>query len=183
MIKATFVGITTEKEYPKVVNFSDFDEVIIKTECPSIYERYIQASKARNEIVYVQDDDCIVDYNELFKQYNGELTNAMTLKHHEHYKPMDMTLVGWGCFFPKKALINIGKYASVYGVDAHLMREADRIFTYLTQPHNTIIMPHEDLPQINRMSNTDPMHYEYVKQVWEKLKLIPSPKKDTQKMV
>lgn len=173
MIKATAVLITTEAEYPKgLVNILDFDEIIIKTKCPNIYERYIQASKARNEIVYVQDDDAIVDYKELFKHYNGQLTNGITERHHNWYKDKGMTLVGWGCFFPKKDLINMGKYASLYGVDSYLLREADRIFTFLNQPHNTIIMDHQDLPQINRMSTTDPKHYEYIKQVLEKLKMI-----------
>lgn len=173
MIKATAILITTEKEYPKgLVNFMDFDEVIIKTECPNIYERYIQASKARNDIVYVQDDDCTVDYKELFKHYDGRITNTMTPGHQQRYEPLGMTLVGWGCFFPKKILINMGKYASKYGVDAHMLRESDRIFTYLNQPFNTIIMPHQDLPQDNRMSTTDPLHYVYIDQVREKLKNV-----------
>ena len=172
-MKVTFVGITTEKEYPKgLVDFADFDEVLIKTESPSVYERYILASKARNDIVYVQDDDCIVDYKELFKHYNGQITNSMTINHQSHYEPLDMTMVGWGCFFPKIMLKNIGKYASVYGVDAHLLREADRIFTYLNKPFNTQIMEHQDLPQVNRMSTTDPQHYKYIPEVREKLKRL-----------
>lgn len=174
MIKATAVLITTQKEYPKgLVNFDDFEEVIVVTECPNIYGRYIAAMKARNEIVYLQDDDCITDYKKLFESYNGQLTNAITLNHFEWYKQKGgITLVGWGCFFPKKMLTNIGKYVDKYGVDDHLLREADRIFTFLNQPHNTLIMPHEDLPQVNRMSTTDPNHYLYIDQVLEKLRLL-----------
>lgn len=178
MIPATAVLITTAKEYPQgLINFEDFDEVLIKTECPSIYDRYILASKARNQIIYLQDDDCIVDYKDLFKSYNGQITNTMTPGHYANYREKGMTLVGWGCFFPKKMLQNISNYSGVYGVDAHLLREADRIFTYLNQPFNTIITPHEDLPQENRMSTTDPMHYEYVNQVLEKLRQLNNLKK------
>lgn len=174
MIKATAILITREKEYPKgLIDFNDFDEVLIKTESPSVYERYVLASKARNDVVYVQDDDCITDYKKLFESYDGRLTNAMTERHNEWYKLKGgITLVGWGCFFPKKMLINMSKYVDNYGIDSHFLREADRIFTYLNQPHNTLIMPHEDMPQVNRMSTTDPYHYIYIDQVLEKLRLI-----------
>src|SRR5260221_4549314 len=172
MIKATFIGITTQKEYPKEIDTSEFDEVLIKTESPSIYERYILASKARNEIIYVQDDDCIVDYNELWKHYNGQITNGITQNHLDKYKETGVTLVGWGCFIHKKMLINIGKYASKYGVDVHLLREADRIFTYLNQPFNSIIMNHEDFtPQMNRMWNEN-NHWTSMNEAIEKLHTI-----------
>lgn len=175
MIKATFVGITREKEYPKEIDTSMFDEVIIKTECPSIYERYIQAMKARNEIVYVQDDDCIVDVEQLFKAYNGQLTNSMTEHHVNWYRERapGITLVGWGCFFPKKILTSLSRYVDKYGVDAHLLREADRIFTYLNQPHNTLIMAHKDFSRQDsgRMWN-ESAHWESMAQALEKLRLI-----------
>lgn len=177
MIKATCVLITRDKEYPQVVldhvNSFGFDEVIVKTESPSVYERYVQSCKARNEVVYVQDDDAIVDIQALWDAYNGQLTNGMTENHNNWYKTKGgITLVGWGCFFPKKMLDSFHKYVDMYGKDEHLLREADRIFTYLNQPHNTIIMSHEDLPQVNRMSTTDPNHYVYIDQVLEKLRLI-----------
>jgi hypothetical protein len=51
-------------------------------------------------------------------------------------------------------LKNIGKYASVYGVDEHLLREADRIFTFVNKPFNSVIMEHKDFTeQSNRMWN------------------------------
>lgn len=154
MIKATFVGITREKEYPKEIDTSGFDEVLIKTESPSVYERYILASKARNELIYVQDDDCIVDYQALFGHYNGQITNGMTQHHLDYYRDKGVTLVGWGCFFPKTMLKNMGRYASVYGVDEHMLREADRIFTYFNKPFNSVVMDHKDFTeQTQRMWN------------------------------
>lgn len=174
MIKATAVLITTKDKYPEgLVNFEDFEEVIVVPNCPNIYGRYVAALKARNDIVYFQDDDCIVDYKKLFESYDGRLTNTMTERHFEWYKQKGgITLVGWGCFFPKKMLMSFGKYVDKYGVDAHLLREGDRIFTYLNQPHNTLIMPHQDMAQDNRMSTTDPNHYLYIDQVLEKLRLL-----------
>lgn len=167
------VLITKEREYPLDLKpFHEFfDEVLVKRESPSVYERYELAKYARNETIFVQDDDAIVDFKELFKHYDGRLTNGITEHHTRFYEDTGITLVGWGCFFPKEMLLNMDKYISKYGKDAHLLREADRIFTFLNQPHNSVIMKHTDLPQVGRMSH-DPSHFKYILEVLEKLRAL-----------
>ena len=174
-MQITFVGITTEKEYPKeILDSIDgfFDEVLIRTESPSVFQRYLLAEKAKNDIIYVQDDDCIVDIKELWKHYNGQLTNGITEHHLNAYKGSGVTLVGWGCFFPKEMLKNLGQYIDRYGVDKHLLREADRIFTYLNKPFNTIVTPHSDFkPQVGRMWN-EGNHWSSMAEAIEKCRLL-----------
>jgi len=166
------VLITKEKVYPQNVldrlETGFFDEIIIKTESASVYQRYLTAKEAKSDIIYVQDDDCFLNYQDLFKKYNGKITNGMTQQHQDYYLPLNCTLVGWGCFFPKSMLDVFDKYIKIYGEDAHLLREADRIFTYLNQPFNSIVMRHEDLPQIDRMS-LEPDHYNSLHEVLKKL--------------
>jgi hypothetical protein len=170
-MKITGVFITKEKEYPKEIDTSGFDEVIIKTESQHVYQRYLSAAEAKNDIIYVQDDDCILDWRELLKHYDGRLTNGITAHHKAAYEGTGITLVGWGCFFPKVMLGVFPQYIDRWGVDPMLLREADRVFTYLNQPHNTIIMPHEDIRQVERMSH-EPLHYAYQRQVLRKLRTI-----------
>lgn len=172
--KITAILITKNKEYPQIIldRLVGFDEIIIKTESPSVYTRYLEAAKARNEIVYVQDDDCFTNHQELFSFYDGRLTNSITPHHFAAYKDTGATLVGWGCYFPKKALDVFQKYINKYGHDFHLNREADRIFTVLNQPFNTKIMPHEDLPQTADRMSFEPMHYEWAKQAIRKASLL-----------
>ena len=172
--KITAVLITKHKDYPKIIldRLVGFDEIIIKTECPNIYTRYLEAAKAKNEIIYVQDDDCFVNHQELGLHYDGRLTNSMTPHHFQAYKDTGATLVGWGCFFPKEALNVFHKYIDKYGIDHHLYREADRIFTVLNQPHNTIIMPHEDLPQTAERMSFEPNHYIWASEAIQKTKLL-----------
>ena len=124
--KITAVLITKHKDYPKIIldRLVGFDEIIIKTECPNIYTRYLEAARAKNDIIYVQDDDCFVNYQELFSKYDGRLTNSLTPHHFNAYKDTGATLVGWGCFFPKKMLEVFGRYIAKYGEDFHLFREA-----------------------------------------------------------
>ena len=170
-MKVTAILITKHKEYP--IKLEGFDEVIIVTECPNIYTRYLTAMKAKNEIIYVQDDDCIVDYEELFKHYDGRLTNSMTEHHLNQYKDSGVSLVGWGCFFPKSMLSVFDKYIAKYGPDDfHLKREADRIFTYMNQPHNSIVMPHQDLEQTPDRMSFEPKHYQWAREATVKCRII-----------
>lgn len=100
----------------------------------------------------------------------------------EKYDAMGCTLVGWGCFFPKSMLNVFDKYKRAYnpphGEDPHLLREADRIFTYLNKPFNTIIMPHEDLFQNedDRMSSPKNVefHFQSANEALRKCSLLSS---------
>lgn len=171
MIKATCVLITKKSEYPKEVLASlDFDEVLIETECPSIYRRYELALKAKNDLIYVQDDDCIVDPQLIFEKYYGLITNAMTPHHFEAYKNTGITLVGWGAFFPKH-MIDFTKYLEKYPKDDLFLSQTDRIFTYLNQPFNSIVMDIQHLPtavEPGRMS-TSPDHWDNLAKIKERL--------------
>jgi len=175
MEDVTAVLITREVEYPEIVlerlTCTDFfKDIIIVTECPSVYHRYLAAAKAKNDIIYVQDDDCLVNYQVLFQKYNGWITNAMTLPFVEKYKDTGCTLVGWGCYFPKSMLSVFDRYIAKYGIDKHLLREADRIFTYLNQPFNTVIQPHEDLNQTPDRMGYQEDHYTSMNEALEKCK-------------
>jgi hypothetical protein len=168
-MKITGVLITKEKEYPQEVLDSllgKFDEVLIETECPSILRRYELALKARNDIIYVQDDDCIVDVDLLKEKYNGQLTNFISEGHQRFYQPSGMTLIGWGALFPK-SMIDFSRYLDKFGASPLFLREADRVFTYLNQPFNSLVTEINHLPSASipgRMYTTN--------EHWETLKLI-----------
>lgn len=148
----------------------EFDEFIVEVNCPSIYRRYELSSTAKNDLVYVQDDDCLIGVKELFEYYNGQLTNAINPHHLEAYKGTGITLVGFGTFFPK-SMVNFTKYLDKYEVDDLFLSQTDRIFTYLNQPHNSIVLPIHHLPratEYGRMSTT-PGHYENLRMIHKRL--------------
>lgn len=171
-MKISAVLITKEKEYPKEIVLEGFDEVLIRTESPDVYTRYLLAHEAKNDIIYVQDDDAIVNYKALKNYYNGRLTNGMTEHHTEAYKGTGITLVGWGCYFPKRMLRVFKRYIEKYGVDANLKRDADRVFTYLNQPHNSVIIPHVDINQDKPRMSHEAQHYNQIPIVLAKLRLL-----------
>jgi len=177
---ATAVLITKEREYPKEIlgSLPAFDEILVETECPSIHRRYELALKAKNDLVYVQDDDCITDVTKLFEAYNGHLTNAMTPHHLEWYRDMGVTLVGFGCFFTKR-MIDFSPYLDEYGINDLFLSQTDRVFTYLNQPHNSVVVGIKNLPSAtapDRMS-TSPGHYENLNKICEQLYNLPKGKK------
>lgn len=175
--KISCVLITQQAEYPEIImqrlDLGLFDEIIVVAESGSVYNRYIAAKQAKNDIIYVQDDDCMVNYAVLFNHYNGHITNTMTLPFQEKYQDMGCTLVGWGCYFPKHMLEVFDRYIVKYGADdPHLLREADRIFTAMNKPWNTVIMPHEDLFQTPDRMGYQPNHYTSAAVAIEKVRAI-----------
>lgn len=176
MEKITAVLIERGPDYPEIIlerlDLGFFDEILVVNDCPSIYHRYLAAKQAKNPIVYVQDSDCLVNYQVLYGHYNGRITNAMPLAFQEKYKDLSCTLVGWGCYFPKSILDSLDGYVSKYGIDDHLLREADRIFTFLNKPWNTITLPHEDLFQTPDRMGFETNHYDSMNQALEKAKAL-----------
>lgn len=178
--KISCVLITRLKEYPEIIlerlDIGDFfDEILIVNESANVYNRYIAAAKAKNDIIYVQDDDCLVNYQHLFKSYNGRITNTMTKEFLKKYEDIPATLLGWGAFFPKSMLSCFDRYIQHYGSDdAHLLREADRIFSTMNRPWNTQIQPHENLESAqssNRMGYQE-NHYKSMDEALEKCKTL-----------
>jgi hypothetical protein len=171
-IPATCVLITREGEYPQEVldSLPLFNEVIIETECPSIYRRYELARKAKNNLIYVQDDDCTINVEELLYFYKGRLTNAITQHHKEYYAGMGVTLVGFGTFFDKR-MIDFSPYLAKYPKDKLFLSQTDRIFTYLNRPFRSVVMDINQLPrgnEPNRMS-TSSDHWDNLAKIRERL--------------
>lgn len=130
------------------------DEIIIwdNTEQNSLmYGRFLAAMTARNETIYVQDDDCIIEnVEELYENYVGHekrrLVNGMKKERISFYRGRD-TLLGWGAFFERSWIACLQMYVDKYGRDAVFHREADRIFTSLLRvPRVTMIADVKDFP-------------------------------------
>lgn len=167
--KVTAVLITREAEYPKDIRLDfPFDEVLVETHCPNLTRRFDLALQARNEVIYVQDDDAQIDIAGLWRHYDGRLTNCMSPGHLQIYNGLSgnrCTLIGWGCFFPKR-LIDFTPWEDAHGpiVGSPFDIEIDRIFTHLAYryqeaAHNTVLMPFRQLSRTRAMSRDNRDHY------------------------
>jgi hypothetical protein len=176
--KVTAVLVTREKEWPADIEMNfPFDDVLVQTESPNLLPRFDLAKQARNEIIYVQDDDAQIDIRRLWRHYDERVTNAITHGHLRIYNELcgnRVTLIGWGCFFPKR-LIDFQPWHDWYG-DLDPI-EIDRIFTHLAYryqeaPHNSVVMPIEQLERPRAISRDNPRHYHDRAEIIRKLEAM-----------
>jgi hypothetical protein len=103
------------------------------------YGRFLAAKKARNDVIYTQDDDCLVkNFRSLLSLYDDTcIVNALTPKAMKKYTGKE-TLLGWGSLFNKYWYRVFDKWIDKYGEDYLMYRGGDRIFTTLVGKHKTI---------------------------------------------
>ena len=160
----TAVLITREFAYPSISLGCSFGETIVETNCPNVFRRYELARRAQHDVIYVQDDDCEIDVATLWLQFDGRLTNAIREHDLQFYRGTGVTLLGFGTFFPK-VMVDFTRWTSRYEMD---LDEADRIFSYLNQPHNSVVMPIRIIERATRMSDR-PDHYDRLRKVMSQL--------------
>ena len=112
------------------------------------YWRYFGALNAKNDIIYVQDDDVIVNnIPELFKTYvdlknqnNEQVVNNITESGAKRYSDYNQTLMGWGSLYPKSSIGILNNYILQYGIDKLFLRDISRIYTGLINKWTNIIV-------------------------------------------
>jgi hypothetical protein len=109
----------------------DADEVIIRRGHGGVWERWEAAMSARHDVVYVQDDDCAVDYAGVIAAYESPRVTCNMLNSHRGDYLDGIALVGWGCVFHKTRLSAFAQYLMKFPEDEIFRREADRVFTGL----------------------------------------------------
>lgn len=87
---------------------------------------------AKNDIIYSQDDDCIINnIQELYDNFDGtKMIVGMKANRFEEYSKFD-SMMGWGAFWDRAWIKVLDKYIAKYGEDYILKREIERIFTAL----------------------------------------------------
>jgi len=113
------------------------------------YGRYTSALKAENDIIYTQDDDCIIqNLDEVYKGFIKDKTRICHsgISDYEKVIPTNiygecqMAMAGWGSFFDKKWISVLDTYINKYGKDKCFLRETDRIFSILLKRHHNFVL-------------------------------------------
>jgi LmbE family N-acetylglucosaminyl deacetylase len=121
-----------------------------------VFGRYVGAQLARNDLVYVQDDDALVPIDLLLRSYRrGERLCNMPdgFAHHPNYA--HFSLIGWGAIFPRADAVEAFEryHAAGHPPDEEFMRRADVVFTTLA-PFRRVDVGHEDLPWATSLNRT-----------------------------
>ena len=99
-----------------------------------VFGRYLGIAEAKNPVIYVQDDDCIVNYhNLLLEAYEPGFVIGSMVYPEECYS--DTTLLGWGALFdrdlPQKAF---DLWSKVYPIDDYFReKECEYAFPMLSR--------------------------------------------------
>lgn len=145
-----------------------FGEIIIGDGTQGVYGRFDAIRRAKFDIVYTQDDDCVVDVPLLLNEWDGHFVSNMRANRAAEYAS-NITLIGWGAMFRKELISVLDKYTKRWGHDALFIRECDRVFTGLTK-HKTVFIEVENLPNAHqgRLGN-DPEHWTYLAQIKQRV--------------
>ena len=123
------------------------------------YGRYAAIEYAKHDVIYFQDDDCIVmpdDLERLTESYEPDVLSALMPPSRVDYT--DTVLIGWGALFDR----HLPEFAFARWTHAgHLAQThrdfnvigADFVFPMLT-PHKRIDGEHEDLPWAHAPNRT-----------------------------
>lgn len=109
------------------------------------YWRYFGALNAKNDIIYVQDDDVYVNnvsnlINTFINLGEWKIVNNITATGKARYDKYGQTLMGRGACYPKSSIGILNKYIQVYGMDDLFLRDISRIYTGLMGRWENIIV-------------------------------------------
>ena len=125
-----------DRDISTVVKSLPFSDVVVwdnsKRNDLKVFGRFHAAViEAKNPIVYVQDDDCIVDIPKLLEHYDPNMVVCnMPANRRKDYQNTGISLIGWGALF-HVSKINFKRYTACFPVDELFYRECDRVFTYI----------------------------------------------------
>lgn len=151
----------------------DADEIIIRRGRQGIWERYEAAMSAHFDVIYTQDDDCVVDAAGVVGAYSpGVVTCNMPPWKRSEY-PDGIALVGWGAVFDRQSFAAFERYQDHFMPDGIFHREADRVFTGLNKL-NLVNVPFEHLPWAHgkdRMG-TEPQHGAALQEIRRRIQVV-----------
>lgn len=127
-----------------VESLTHFDEIIIWDNSKScmdmkVFGRFAGAYCARNNWVYVQDDDCLINSKKLVSDFESikigrdQIYSNFPVDRRLGYLGSGITLIGWGTLFHTHHLQSFDQYLNKFPKDDLFIRECDRVFTYLNR--------------------------------------------------
>lgn len=129
---ATRGDVDLRRILKEIARHKEITEVIVERSATP-YGWYVASSRAKNSIVYYQDDDCVTDIGPVIEAFvPGVIVNAMPRQNAKCY-PGRQTLIGFGSIFEKSLLSVLDGWER----DALFLRESTRVFATLN-PHKTV---------------------------------------------
>lgn len=115
-----------------------FDEIIIQKDAGNrVYTRFEGIMRAKNDVIYTQDDDCIVEnLKELLENYEkGMIVANSDSMSRVKYAQLggNICLIGYGSVFDKKLIDVLDDFKEWIDEKNVFYRDCDRVFTWLNK--------------------------------------------------
>jgi len=135
------------------------------------FGRYLGASLAKNQKIFVQDDDWnIIDFQKIYNRKKETSSSIVSVCPKTHMADIPRNkFVGWGSIFDKICIKVFEDYIKEFGEDQVLYREADLLFTncnsYEKMLTNPSTLVKDDKRSLSLESDHFQYHYEMLKRV------------------
>src|ERR1035437_1436657 len=113
-------------------SLTGFGEIIVGDGTHGVIARYEAVRMAKFDVVYSQDDDCLVNLDRLISGWDGRFVSYFNTAQNRRY-PRGPEYLGYGSFFKKSLVRTLDLYTTKWGVDDLLRRECDRVFTRMNR--------------------------------------------------
>lgn len=142
-----------------------------------VFGRFLAARGARNEHVYWQDDDCLVDSAALVAQYQpDEILVNMPANRRQEYAGTGIQLLGWGTVAPRASVEVFEQYFKTHLADELFLRECDRVYSYMSRDKirlTEVWMEHLSYAHGTDRMGREPRHRTDFLKIRERLALLP----------
>lgn len=160
-----------------VESLKGFGEVIVqdnsKGQDYKVWGRYLPGRAPKFPVMYVQDDDCIVDSQGICNCYGPGVVSLNWSKNHREVNANiyrgGMAPVGWGAVFDA----DLRRVLDGWERDDLFLRECDRVFTALNKI-NAVEVPMRHLPRANDRDRMwrEPRHLEDMEAIRQRIQQV-----------
>jgi hypothetical protein len=185
-VTAILVSWKRPEELSEVIKnlhqYDFIDEIIVEINRPNdnkyCYRRWLASTRAKNDTIYVQDDDCIIsNLKQLYEAYTAsQCVIGVKPERYNEYFEQKSAMTGWGTILDRR-WIDLQPYIDKYGVDDVLIRESDRILTYaigVKRPHQYELANVIDFPSAggDMALYLQPEHWDFKEEAIKRAKEI-----------
>lgn len=108
------------------------------------YGRRLAAHHAKHDLIFTQDDDCLIqNVPQLLAAYLEKpdcITAGLSQGHYRiEANKTDWLQLGWGSWQKREWFDNVEQYIACYGVDDLLLSKFDRVYSVLHARHNPLV--------------------------------------------
>src|ERR1017187_9728776 len=127
-----------DRDLSAIVRSLPFEDVVIwdnsrRPENVKVFGRFRAIQEARNDLIYTQDDDCIVQATQLLPHYEDGMIVTNVPRRWQEFYTDGVTLIGWGALFHRRLVDQFDRYLASWPQDDLFQRECDRVFTALNR--------------------------------------------------